>query len=196
MRLTYENGKVTLDDGSEVKSFLLEQPTSVEKALLSFISTLDESIGGGAEEIKELKKSIPSWTKEVKVVTGDKAPDPNTLENGTIFVTDNYIARVNEYTGQGVPPVHQWGLVSNHEFLDPVACARNGAAVYHIEGMNDTTGEIGPAAIYPYFKIEVKSVSASDYQMIGYYLDVDTSGQPVVKSTGLRGITKLGSGKV
>ena len=74
MRLTYENGKVTLDNGSEVKSFLLEQPTNAEKALLSFISTLDESIGEGAEEIEELKRSIPSWVFSNEEIPSEKLP--------------------------------------------------------------------------------------------------------------------------
>lgn len=109
MRLTYENGKVTLDDGSEVKSFLLEQPTNVEKALLSFISTLDESIGGGAEEIKELKKSIPSWVSSNEKIPSEKLPSyvddvlefatkdefPNPGETGKIYLdkSDNNIYR-------------------------------------------------------------------------------------------------------
>ena len=109
MRLTYENGKVTLDDGSEVKSFLLEQPTSVEKALLSFISTVDESISGGAEEIEELKKSIPSWVSSNEKIPSEKLPSyvddvlefatkdefPNPGETGKIYLdkSDNNIYR-------------------------------------------------------------------------------------------------------
>lgn len=120
MRLTYENGKVTLDDGSEVKSFLLEQPTNVEKALLSFISTLDESIGGGVEEIEELKRSIPSWVSSNEKIPSEKLP--SYVDDVVEFPTESEFPEVGEegkiYLDKSDNNIYRWSgssyiLISN-----------------------------------------------------------------------------------